>query len=411
MWALLFLLLAETPSFDSAFRAGLMALNAQKLAEAQAQLETAAKIQPRNPQVWMALAQTYWRSRQPKAAASAATKAESLDPWNPLILHGLAYFYSETENFARAAELESRYAQAVSNDRNALPRAAELYLRAEQPQSAIDLLRKALAVEDRAELRNLLGQAYESEEQPAQAIPELQAAIKLNPYEEPYYFDLGRALLQHKNAKDAIEVLEAGKKVFAKSAQIELALGVAYYGARRFSEAADSFLRTIQIAPDVDQAYIFLARMFDQAEDKLPETLKAFAAFAKTRSDNYLSSFVYGKALALAGELDKAEGMLRKSIALNANFWESHFEFGVLMQRERKLQPAAAEFQRAIEMNPKEPTAHFRLSIVYFRLGKTAEAQAEKAVHERLAIDQESETKQKFKGIPKLELKRVETGR
>jgi len=28
-----------------------------------------------------------------------------------------------------------------------------------------------------------------------------------------------------------------------------------------------------------------------------------------------------------------------------------------------------------------------------------------------LAIDQESETKQKFKGIPKLELKRVETGR
>jgi tetratricopeptide (TPR) repeat protein len=188
-------------------------------------------------------------------------------------------------------------------------------------------------------------------------------------------------------------------------------LGVAYYGARRFSEAADSFLHTIQIAPDVEQAYIFLARMFDQAEDKLPETLKAFAGFAKTRPENYMSSFVYGKALALAGELNKAEAMLRKSIALNANLWESHFELGVLMQRERKLQQAAAEFQRVIEINPKEPTAHFRLSIVYFRLGRTAEAQAEKALHERLSIEQESETKQKFKGIPKLELKRFETGR
>lgn len=411
MWALLFLLLAEAPSFDGAFRAGLTALNEHKLAEAQSQLETAAKIQPRNPQVWMALAQTYWRSRKPEAAESAATRAEALDPQNPVVLHGLAYFYSETQNFARAADLESRYAKAAPGDRAALPRAAELYLRAEQPKSAIDLLTRALDAEDRAELRNLLGQAYESDGQPAKAIPELQAALKLNPYEESYYFDLGRELLRHKNAKDAIEVLEGGRKVFAKSPQLELALGVAYYGARRFSEAADSFLRTIRVAPDVEQAYVFLARMFDQAEDKLPETLKAFTAFANAYPDNYMSSFVLGKALALAGQTDRAEAMLRKSIALNGKFWESHFELGALMQRERKFQQAAAEFQRAIELNPKEPTSHFRLSIVYFRLGKTVEGQAEKILHERLSIEQEASTKGKFKGIPKLELQRIETGR
>src|SRR2546425_8929587 len=99
MWALLFLLLAEVPSFDAVLRAGLTALNEHKLAEAQSQLEAAAKIQPGNPQVWMALAQTYWRSRQPKAAESAASRAESLDPRNPMVLHGLAYFYSETRDF------------------------------------------------------------------------------------------------------------------------------------------------------------------------------------------------------------------------------------------------------------------------------------------------------------------------
>jgi tetratricopeptide (TPR) repeat protein len=411
MWALLFVLLAEGPSFDAVFRAGLAALNEHKLAEAQLQLEAAAKIQPANPQVWMALAQTYWRAQQPKAAESAATRAESLDPHNPLVLHGLAYFYSETQDFARAAELESRYAKLAPQDQTAVPRAAELYLRAQQTKPAIDLLTKALAGGDRADLHSLLGQAYENGGRPEKAIPELQAAVKLNPYEESYYFDLGREMLQHKNAKDAIEVLEAGKKVFAKSAQLELALGVAYYGARRFSDAADSFLRTIRIAPDVEQAYIFLARMFDQADDKLTETLQAFARFAAAYPDNHMSNFVYGKALALGGELDKAEAMLRKSMALDCKFWESHFELGVLMQRERKFPQAAAEFQRAIELNPKEPTAHFRLSIVYFRLGKTAEGQVEKALHERLSTEQEAATKQKFKGIPKLELHRIETGR
>jgi len=211
--------------------------------------------------------------------------------------------------------------------------------------------------------------------------------------------------------KQSLSSYTVGLEGVRRSGTFELALGVAYYGARRFSEAADSFLRTIRVAPDVEQAYVFLARMFDQAEDKLPETLKAFTAFADAYPDNYMSSFVFGRALALAGETDKAEAMLRKSIALNGKFWESHFELGVLMQRERKFQQAAAEFLRAIELNPKEPTAHFRLSIVYFRLGKTVEGQAEKVLHERLSIEQEASTKGKFKGIPKLDLQRMDTVR
>jgi tetratricopeptide (TPR) repeat protein len=66
---------------------------------------------------------------------------------------------------------------------------------------------------------------------------------RLNPYEESYYFGLARDLLKHNSAPEAIEVLEEGKKVFARSAQIDLTLGVAYYSMRRFSDAVDAFLR------------------------------------------------------------------------------------------------------------------------------------------------------------------------
>jgi hypothetical protein len=73
-------------------------------------------------------------------------------------------------------------------------------------------------------------------------------------------------------------VLEDGKKVFSRSAQIELTLGVAYYSMRRFPDAVDAFLRVIGIDPGVEQPYVFLGRMLDQTEAKLPDVTAAFAA-------------------------------------------------------------------------------------------------------------------------------------
>ena len=68
-----------------------------------------------------------------------------------------------------------------------------------------------------------------------------------------------------------------GRKNFDKSPQLELAAGVAYYGLRRFPEAIEAFLRTIRLDPGIEQPYVFLGRMLDQAEDKLPQITEVFA--------------------------------------------------------------------------------------------------------------------------------------
>ena len=48
------------------------------------------------------------------------------------------------------------------------------------------------------------------------------------------------------------------RKVFDRSPQLELALGVTYYGLRRFPESVDQFFKTIDLAPDIPQPYAFL---------------------------------------------------------------------------------------------------------------------------------------------------------
>jgi Flp pilus assembly protein TadD len=145
----------------------------------------------------------------------------------------------------------------------------------------------------------------------------------------------------------------------------------------------DAFLRTIQLDATVEQPYVFLGRMIDQAEERLPRITQAFAAFAKRAPENYLANFLYGKALAMGNDAG-AEALMRKSITENDAYWESHFELGVLLSEQRKYEEAAREIRRSADLNPSEAAPHYHLSRLYDRLGKTAEAAAERDVHARL---------------------------
>ncbi len=386
--ALWLLLLAQSGTFDATFRAGLTALQQNDLVQARAQLESAARMEPHHAQVWLALARVYSKQHETQLAGSAAEKAQQFADGDPVVLHGLGFFYSDSGNYEKAAECEAAYAAKAVSDLNAYPRAVQLYLQAGKPKAAIELAKRALIRENHADLRNLLGKAYAMDGQPAEAAGEMQEAVRLNPYEESYYFDLARDLLQHNQPQDAIQVLENGKKIFARSAQLELTLGVAYYGMRRFSDAVDAFLRTTRIDPTVEQPYVFLARMLDQTADRLPEVTAAFAAMAKANPESYLANFLYGKALSFSGQRAQAEALLRKSVDENGKFWESRLELAVVLERKRDWTGAAQELARAAELNPKSPLVHYQLARAYDRLGKTAEATAEHALHEKLTQEE-----------------------
>ena len=399
----LFLLLAQAPSYEAALQAGLEALQRNDLAAARTSLEAAAKMQPDQPQAWLGLAQTYWKLHEPRMAESAAVKAERLASAKPVVLRALSIFYAESGNYEKAAECAAGYASSVRTDAGAYVRAIQLYLQAGKPKPAIELARAALATENRADVRYLLGKAYEMDGRAGEAFREVHAAIKLNPYEESYYFELARALLEHNSAPEAIQVLEEGKRVFARSAQIELTLGVAYYSMRRFPDAVDAFLRTIGIDPAVEQPYVFLGRMLEQTGSKLPEVTAAFAALAEANPENYTANFLYGKALAFGGKRNEAEARLRKSIAENEKFWESHFELGAVLEAKRDLPGAAKEFSRAVELSPKSATVHYRLARIYDRLGKTEEARAEHALHEKLTQEENAFLRRQAGGMERLQ--------
>ena len=138
MFAVWVLLLAQSPSFEAALRTGLEALEHNDLAGARVALESAEKLRPDRPEVWLALAQTYWKLHDSKLAGSAAEKAEHLAPGDPIVLKALSLFYSESGNFEKAAECAAGYASKTHADPSAYARAIQLYLQAGKPRPAIE---------------------------------------------------------------------------------------------------------------------------------------------------------------------------------------------------------------------------------------------------------------------------------
>ncbi len=385
--AILFFLFLVS-GFDSLLRDGMAALEAQRYPAARASLEAAQKLKTDNPQVWFGLTRTYSALGEKKLALDAASKVEGLAPHEPGILHQLALFHAKTGDLLKAAQCEEKYSKY---DANAIRPAILLYLKAGNPGRAIAFGETVVRHNDLAPIHHVLGQAYEAAGHLAKAVPEMRKAIEMDPYNEEYYFDLAQVLLVHQDFDGAIRTLEPSRRIFAKSPQLELALGVAYYGQRRFAESVDSFLRVIAMAPEVEQPYVFLGRIIDHAGDRLPEIEMKFAAHAKATPKNAVSQFLYAKAInAASGDASVAEALLRKSIAIDARNWEAHLELGSALEKRRAYEDAAKEFVRSIALNPKSSTPHYRLARVYDRLGKKQEAAAERTRHAALVAEEES---------------------
>jgi predicted Zn-dependent protease len=372
-------------SFEDEFRRGLLALSGNDLAQARQSLESASRLKPENALVWAALAQTYLRGKDTALANEAAGKASRLATADSPVQHALAMYYSEAGEFAKAADAERQFASSKGADPQAAARAADLSLRAGEVELAVLWAKTALKRGDTAEMHHLLGQAHAAANRPDDAEREFRAAAERDPLLEAYAFDLGQLQLRRGDFAGAAATLGKACQRFPDSAQMQLAYGVAAYGQRRFADAIDAFLRVIVIDRAVEQPYVFLARILGQAGDRLPQVVAAFAAWEKAEPANYLAVCLHAKALSAAsGDTAEIEAKLRRSIQLNDGYWESHFELGVLLGKNREWKQAAAELTRSIELNPKVAAAHFQLARACDKLGDRERARAERAEHERL---------------------------
>ena len=254
----------------------------------------------------------------------------------------------------------------------------QTYWRQQKPADAESAAGRALSLspKDPAVLQSLFIY-YSESHQPLKA-----ARLAPKNKSAALYFEAAQPLLERQQFQQAAKILEEASP---KTAQLELALGVAYYALRRFDDAADAFLRTIAQAPGTDQPYIFLGRMLDQIPTRLPQVTERFAQFEAANPKSAVGYLLHAKALdAQSGDAATSLSLLDQSLAIDATDGSAHFERGVVLDRLTRFQDAATEFERAAAIMPDDAATHYRLARDYERLGQHDSAQAEREKHRKL---------------------------
>jgi tetratricopeptide (TPR) repeat protein len=120
-----------------------------------------------------------------------------------------------------------------------------------------------------------LGKLYVSQRKSAEAIQELEAALKQDANDEEAQYYLGSLLVQEKRYEDAIAHLELARKQAPDSWAVWFNLGKARLQLRQAAEAIPLLRRAAELNPDDSSVYFQLAKAL-QADGKKEEAGRAF---------------------------------------------------------------------------------------------------------------------------------------
>ena len=363
---------AQNP--DQLVREGLLALGAGKYAEARDKLEAVSEVTPEDGRIWLALARIYELANNASKAEDSFTKAAALAPQQPEISRTLAIYFEQLGRFNEAAEWESRFGLARPDDPDTLARTASYYLQANLPAQAVKFAERALEQRETGAIHNLLGKSYSEAGRTDDAARALSRSIELDPYNEEFHYDRGYAYLRVNRFDEAIAAFDESRKLFDRSPRIELGAGIAHYATGGYNQAIEAFLRVSEMSPGDAQPHYFLGQTLLHASGHIDAILRRFDAFRKSQPQNHLGPFLYARGLVAAMDptvMEQAEPLLRESLALREDFWESHFALGVWLEATGRYDEAESSLLRAEALNPNASKIQEELSRVYTHLGKT----------------------------------------
>ena len=157
----------------------------------------------------------------------------------------------------------------------------------------------------------------------------------------------------------------------------------------RYAEAAAEYRKAIQKNPAALNLHFRLGRALlleSHEAANLKEARKEFEAELALNPSDAVAEYEIGKILQAEQNPSGAAPHFEKAAALDGNFAEALLELA-------KLKPGEAIglLERAVKLQPDNQSAHYALMMAYRNAGRTADAQREKAIFEKLNRPPEGE--------------------
>lgn len=231
----------------------------------------------------------------------------------------------------------------------------------------------------RAELYNLVSEAYLKTDQVQQAYDVLRTATRLEPESEDNYVDLASVCLEYEDYPLGKEILDVGIHYVPKSYRLYIQRGVTFVMRGSLAEAEKDFETAANLAPDKSLPYFALGWVWVQSA-QTDKAVRVLREKSKLPGMDFLIPYIFGVALVHSGAepgtpaADEAVAAFESSIRLNANFSHSHAELGKLLYKQGQVDRAITELKAATTLDPGDSGPVYVLAQAYRKKGQKAEA-------------------------------------
>jgi len=213
----------------------------------------------------------------------------------------------------------------------------------------------------------------------SEAVPHLQAALRIRPDSAQARSDLASALARTPGRlPEAIAEYQAAVRLLPGSAILHNNLGAAL--ARfpdRLPEAIRECQAALRIDPDYAEAHNNLASALAQTPGRLSEAIAEYQAALRINPEYGEAHLGLGLALAgIPGRGEEAIAEYQAALRIEADSAEAHYNLGVALTKTNgRLPEAATEFEAALRLKPDYAEAHNNLGVALSQLpGRSSEA-------------------------------------
>jgi tetratricopeptide (TPR) repeat protein/mono/diheme cytochrome c family protein len=175
---------------------------------------------------------------------------------------------------------------------------------------------------DVAEYRAVLGGSYVEAGRFADAIPHLQAALRIDASSlaaAPAYNYLGAALLEQNRPQEALAAFRRAAAIDRRDERLPFNVGNVLAMLRRPAEAAAAYERALAINPDFLDAHVNYAVLLS-SHGRAREALAHYARAVEIQPDSAIIHANYGGALAAAGRFHDALRHTRRALELQPGY-------------------------------------------------------------------------------------------
>ena len=338
--------------------------NSQPAPQTETQLKQAAQSHPSDWEANYRFGEFYLHTGRIADGVPWMEKAVALQPNNYVAGYDLALAYYDTKDYKKAR------------------RQIQLMLKT---QNTADLYALRADVEDAA--GNYL-----------QAAAQYHAAAHLDPTEDRI-FDWATDLIVHETYRPAIAIFSRGVELYPRSLKMNVGLGIAFYLDQQYEKGIKQLCTAADLAPSEVWPYLFLGSSYAANSSRIEaEEVKArLKRFASLHPDNAKALYYYAISLwdrnsRSEKETAEAEKFLKKSVALDPSFLDSHLQLGIFYAQRGDYAEAIPELASAIRLDPNLAMAHYHLAQAYSRTGDKALASHEFQTFQRLHREQTDES-------------------